>query len=334
MLAELPSRKPRLFSAVKPSGRLHLGNYLGAVRNWIALQDRYQCVFGIVDYHAITIPQKPQDLARNSWDMVLDLLALGVDPKKSLLVMQSDVPAHTALGWIFNTITPVSWLDRLPPYREQIAKNPQHNQMGILGYPVLMAADILLYKAEAVPVGEDQLPHIDLTNEIAKKFNRLFGKTFEPVKALLTPGERIMSLQDPKKKMAKSGGDTISLADSPDEIREKIKKAVTDSGKDVAYSPGAKPALSNLLTIHKELSGKDFKDLAAMYGTKGYAGFKQDLGELIVEHLSSFRKRRRELEQDPSYARRVLQESKERAGSIAQHVLDEVMTKMGFLRMR
>src|SRR3990167_7545164 len=247
----------KVFSGIRPSGKLHLGNYLGAIKNWIELQDKAdQAIFAVVDYHGITTPYDPKTYQRQIMDVVLDYLAAGIDPSKALLIRQSKIPQHTELAWLFNTIASVGWLDRLPTYLEQLEKTKVNN-MGLLDYPVLMASDILIYRSNLVPVGEDQLPHIDLTNETAKRFNSNFGTFFEPVKPHIAEGARIMSLQDPTKKMSKTPHQTdpltaikkwsgfgvgrasddgcIFLVDEPDTIRTKIKKAVTDSGKEIKY---------------------------------------------------------------------------------------------------
>jgi tryptophanyl-tRNA synthetase len=304
----------RIFSGIRPSGKLHLGNYLGAIKNWIELQDKpdtERAIFAVVDYHGITTP---------------------FDPKKSLLIRQSKVPEHTELAWIFNTITPVSWLDRLPTYKEKLGETSgKYNHMGLLDYPVLMAADILLYKSNFVPVGEDQLPHIDLTNEIAKKFNSMFGKTFEPVKPHLATGARIMSLQDPAKKMSKTGDEGIGLSDSPDEIREKIKKAVTDSGHEIKFDLAGKPAISNLLTIYHLLSGKEMKDIENNYEGKNYAEFKNDLAEAVVNFLKPFQEKRKELSEDLVFVEDLLTESEEKAKEIAFKNLTEIKQRVGLL---
>ncbi len=323
----------RVFSGIRPSGRLHLGNYLGAIKNWIELQDKSdtgRAIFAVVDYHGITTPFDPKTYHQQVMDTVLDFLAAGINPKKSLLIRQSKVPEHTELAWIFNTITPVSWLDRLPTYREKLGETGgKYNHMGLLDYPVLMAADILLYKSNLVPVGEDQLPHIDLTNEIAKKFNSMFGQTFEPVKPHLAIGARIMSLQDPAKKMSKTGDEGIALSDSPDEIREKIKGAVTDSGKEIVFDPDKKPAISNLMTIHHLLSQNSIKEIEKKYGGKNYSEFKSDLAEVVVNFLKPFQEKRKELEGDLTYVENLLTESEEKARIIANSTLTEVKQKMG-----
>ncbi|MEK7154275.1 MAG: tryptophan--tRNA ligase [Patescibacteria group bacterium] len=325
----------RIFSGIRPSGKLHLGNYLGAIKNWIELQDKpdtERAIFAVVDYHGITTPFDPKTYHQQVVDAVLDFLAAGINPKKSLLIRQSKVPEHTELAWIFNTITPVSWLDRLPTYREKLGETGgKYNHMGLLDYPVLMAADILLYESNLVPVGEDQMPHIDLTNEIAKKFNSMFGQTFEPVKPHLATGARIMSLQDPAKKMSKTGDEGIALSDSTDEIRDKIKKAVTDSGNEIKFNPAGKPAISNLLTIYSLLSGKEVKEIEKDYDGKNYSEFKNDLAEVIVGFLKPFREKRKELSEDLTSVEDLLAESEEKAKKIASDNLEEIKQKMGLL---
>ncbi len=322
----------KIFSGIRPSGKLHLGNYLGAIKNWIELQNNAeQAIFAVVDYHGITTPFDPKTYREQILDVVIDYLAAGIDPEKAFLIRQSKVPQHTELAWIFNTITPVSWLDRLPTYKEQLEKSPKYNHMGLLDYPVLMAADILIYKSNLVPVGEDQMPHIDLTNEIAKKFNSMFGQTFEPVKTQLTEGARIMSLQDPTKKMSKTGDEGIALSDDPDTILSKIKRAVTDSGKEVVFNPNSKPAISNLITIYHLLSGKDVHEIEKMYENKSYVDFKADLGEVIVDFLKPFQEKYNELKKNPDQVEKILQNSEEKARELANSNLEEIKQKMGLL---
>jgi tryptophanyl-tRNA synthetase len=344
----------KVFSGIRPSGKLHLGNYLGAIKNWIELQNKAdQAIFMIADYHAITTPYDPKTYQQQIIDVVLDYLAAGIDPDKALLFRQSKVPQHTELAWLFNTITSVSWLDRLPTYKEQLNKTGINN-MGLLDYPVLMAADILIYKSNLVPVGEDQLSHIDVTNEIAKRFNSMFpgvghrplvgnsvGETFEPIKAHLAPGARIMSLQDPTKKMSKTpqsgkaaagqaGDDScILLADTPDEIRVKIKRAVTDSGKEIKYDEQSKPSISNLLTIYHLLSGKEIADIENKYEGKSYVDFKNDLAEVVVDFLQPFQEKRKEFENNPKTVLEILEKSECQARELADKTLNEVKEKMG-----
>lgn len=340
----------KVFSGIRPSGKLHLGNYLGAIKNWIELQNPpshkvsegaagpAQAIFAVVDYHGITTPYDPKAYKQQVMDVILDYLAAGVDPKKSLLVRQSKIKEHTELAWIFNTITPVGWLDRLPNYREKVLQVEQsgetnsksyQNNLALLAYPVLMAADILLYRSTLVPVGEDQLLHLNLANEIGSKFNHLFGEVFPNVKAHVAQGTRIMSLQDPTKKMSKTGDDGIALSDEPDIIRAKFKKSATDSGKEVVFNEEAKPGISNLLTIYSSLSAKDIKDIERNYEGKGYVEFKNDLAEVVVNFLKPFQDRRRELEKDMQYVESVLEKSEEAAIAIAEKTMKEVKDKMG-----
>ncbi|MBI2674517.1 MAG: tryptophan--tRNA ligase [Candidatus Yanofskybacteria bacterium] len=351
--------KLKVFSGIRPSGKLHLGNYLGAIKNWMELQDPpshkasegtakpAQVIFMVADYHAITTPYDPKTYQQQIMDVVLDYLAAGIDPDKALLIRQSKVPQHTELAWLFNTVTPVSWLDRLPTYKEQLAKAPKYNHVGLLDYPVLMAADILIYKSNLVPVGEDQLPHIDLTNEIAKKFNSMFGEVFEPVKPHLAEGARIMSLKDPTQKMSKTpsassgqAGDEscIFLVDTPDIIRAKTKKAVTDSDKEVKYDEKEKPAISNLLTIYHLLSQDSIKkqvlsikEIENQYESKSYVDFKNDLAEVVVNFLQPFQAKRKEFEDDPKKVIQILESSEEKARQLADKTLTEVKEKMGLL---
>ena len=322
----------KIFSGIRPSGQLHLGNYLGAIKNWLKLQGEAEsAVFGIVDYHAITTPFEPEKLKNQVYDTALDFLAAGIDPKKSLLIRQSRVPQHTELAWIFNTITPVSWLNRLPTYQEQVEKSPKYNHMGLMDYPVLMAADILAYRANAVPVGEDQRPHIDLTNEIAKKFNHMFGETFEPVKPIISEDTaRIMSLQDPMNKMSKTGDEGIALSDSSDAIVEKIKKAVTDSGNEVKFDKKEKPAISNLLNIYSQLSDKKIGEIEQEYEGKTYSEFKAGLTEVINGFLHKFQQKRAEIEENME-VELILTESEKNAIITTGKTLKIVKQQMGLI---
>lgn len=321
----------RIFSGIRPSGKLQLGNYLGAIKNWVELQKKAdQVIFSVVDYHGITTPFNPKTYQRQIMDTALDFLAAGIDPNKALLIRQSKVPQHTELAWIFNTITPVSWLDRLPTYKEQVEKTGINN-MGLLDYPVLMAADILIYKSNLVPVGEDQLPHIDLTNEIAKRFNSDYGQTFEPVKPYLNAGARIMSLDDPTKKMSKTGDESIDLSDDADTVRAKIKKATTDSGKEIVYDEDKKPGIANLMNIYSLLDPdtKDVKQIEDMYRGKSYVDFKNDLAEVIINFLKPFQERRKEFETNVDQVETILTNSETKAKLLAGSTLEEVKERMG-----
>lgn len=334
-----------IFSGIRPSGRLHLGNYLGAIKNWVALQDKHECIFAIVDYHAITTPFEAKELRHNIREIALDYLAVGLDPKKAALVLQSLVPEHLELAWIFSCISPLSWFEKVPTFKEKIAQHPDYVNLGLLAYPALMAADILIYKADLVPVGEDQLPHIELANKIGRRFNRMFdlsspnlltkreGKvrtteTFPIVKPLLTPAARIMSLKDPRKKMSKTDDDGIALSDSPDEVRRKIKTAVTDSGREILAREN-KPALANLLTIYSEVSGAPILKLEKKYKDKGYGDFKKGLAEEIIKFLEPIQNQRKIFEKKKGYAEQALAAGAARIRPLAQKNLAEVKKKMG-----
>lgn len=338
----------KVFSGVRPSGKLHLGNYLGAIKSWIELQDKSdQTIFGIVDYHAITTPYDPKNFKDRVMDTVIDYLAVGIDPKKSLLIRQSRIIQHTDLAWILSTITPISWLDRLPNYREKIDQVEHSsseraksyiNNTSLLTYPVLMAADILLYKSNLVPVGDDQKQHIDLTNEIGSKFNHLFGETFPNVKAHMAQGARIMSLQDPTRKMSKTptssseqaGDDCIFLSDDPDTVTQKIKRATTDSGNEIKFDEKNKSGISNLLTIYALLSGKSITELEKKYEGKTYVDFKKELAEMVVESLKPIQDRRRKFASDRAEIKSILELSEEKAIAIAAQTMKEIHEKMGF----
>jgi len=319
----------KIFSGIRSSGQLHLGNYLGAIKNWIDLQDQAeQAVYAVVDYHGITTPYDPKTYQDQVLDTVISFLAAGINPEKSILIRQSKLPQHTELAWLFNTITPVSWVDRLPTYREQLEKTKVNN-LGLLNYPVLMAADILLYKSDMVPVGEDQLPHIDLTNEIAKRFNSTFGQTFSPVKPYIKEGARIMSLQDPSKKMSKTGDEGIGLLDDADTIRSKIKRATTDSGKEIKFDEKEKPGISNLLTIYSLLTNKSISELEQSSEGKTYVDFKNNVAEIVVAFLKPFQEKYTELKNNPDHVFDLLSKSEEKARIIASTNLAEIKEKMG-----
>jgi tryptophanyl-tRNA synthetase len=328
----------RIFSGMRPSGKLHLGNYIGAIKNWIELQDSADlAIFGVVDLHGITTPYEPSSFQTNVDDVILDYLAAGINPDKSLLVRQSRIPQHTQLMWLLSTITPVGWLERLPNWREKVEQvealgdrgASYQNNLGLLSYPVLMAADILLYKSDLVPVGEDQVVHIELANEVASKFNHLFGDTFPKVKPHLADGARIMSLQDPTKKMSKTGDDGIALTDDADTVRGKIKRAVTDSGNEIRFDEAAKPAISNLLTLYSVLTATSIADLESRYAGVAYSAFKSELGDAVVAFLEPLQTRRAALAADPKRVQDILTSSEERARTIASEHLDEILGRMG-----
>jgi len=321
----------RVFSGVRPSGRLHLGNYLGAVKSWLELQNTNECIFAVVDYHGITTPFEPKSLQKQIREVVMDYLAAGLDPDKAKIIVQSQVPEHTELAWILGTITPISWLERIPTFKEKRTDHPEYINLGLLAYPVLMAADILIYHAQKVPVGEDQLPHIEMTNQIAKRFKTMFGYEFPKVEAVLSKGPRIMSLSNPLKKMSKTGDESIALSDSPEQIRERIGKAVTDTGP-VAGKDFMSPGVKNLFILMEIFSTfQTFKKFREQHkkGIIKYEQMKKQLAEDIIKSLESVRKRRLELEKDPKYIDKVLFEGAEFARPLAQETLREVKKAMG-----
>jgi len=328
-------RRPRVFSGTQPTGALHLGNYLGAIRNYVAMQETHDCIYCVVDLHAITLRQGRAELRRNTMDVANMFLACGVDPDRSIVIVQSHVPQHSELAWILNTVAYMGELSRMTQFKDKTAGGERESiGVGIFDYPVLMAADILLYRADAVPVGEDQKQHVELTRDLAERFNNAFGKTFvvpEPV--IRADAARVMGLDDPTKKMSKSAGSEynfIALMDAPDVVRRKIKRAVTDSGTDVR--PGDdKPALTNLLTIYSAMSGEPVETIVARYSGGGYADFKNDLGEVVVNALAPFQARMRELEADPSYTLGVLKAGAERAEAIAQRTLAKAHERVGLV---
>jgi len=324
-----------VFSGSQPSGTLHLGNYLGAIRNYVAMQDTHDCIYCVVDLHAITVRQVRAELRRNTIDVANAYLAAGVDPEHSIVFVQSHVPAHTELMWILNTVTYMGELRRMTQFKDKTAgAEGESIGVGLFDYPVLMAADILLYRADAVPVGEDQKQHVELTRDVAERFNKAFGKTFvvpEPI--IRSEGRRVMSLDDPAKKMSKSAGSEnsyIGLMDAPDVIRRKIRRAVTDSGTEVRGGPD-KPALTNLLDIYSILSGASALEIEQRYDGKGYADFKVDLAEVVVETLEPIQARIRELEADKSYTLDVLKTGAERAEAIAERTLAKVRERVGLV---
>jgi len=321
----------RVFSGIRPTGELHIGNYLGAIKQWVKLQDENECFFCIVDYHAITTPFKPEEMKRNIFDTLIAYLAAGLDPKKCTIFVQSHVKEHTELAWILGTITPLGDLKRMTQFKEKSKKHPEYVNAGLLNYPLLMAADILLYKTDLVPVGKDQVQHVELTREIARRFNKMFGKVFKEPKVLLSEGEKIMSLQNPKKKMSKTDDPKgcILLFDEPEEIEKKVMRAVTDPGREIKYDPVKKPGISNLLKIYSLFTEKPIKELEEKYKGKGYEQFKKDLAKILIEKLEIFRKRKRELEKREVYLKEILKKGAERAEKIAKLTMKEVREKMG-----
>ena len=343
----------RIFSGIRPTGELHIGNYLGAIKQWLELQEKNECVFCVVDLHAITTPYDSEKLQKNILELAAAYLAAGLQPEKCIFFVQSQIKEHSELAWLLGTITPLGELQRMTQFKEKSKKHPEYINAGLLNYPLLMAADILLYQTDLVPVGRDQRQHVELTREIARKFNKKFGKVFvEPSCLLPKFGEKIMSLQNPKKKMSKSDNPAgcISLFEEPEVIQKKIAAAVTDTGKSVRYDPEKKPGISNLLTIYSlftqarqsrakgedetlvsSTGGKSIKDLEKKFKSKGYAEFKKSLTELLINSLEPFRRKRKELILREVYVKEILEQGKRRAQIIAQSTMQEVKKKMGLI---
>ena len=322
----------RVFSGIQPTGDIHIGNYLGAIKQWVELQQNYECIFCIVDLHALTAPYDPKTLKKLILEKAITYLAAGIDPEKSIIFVQSQIPEHTELTWLLNTVTPVGDLTRMTQYKEKSKKFKQNLNAGLLNYPILMAADILLYQTDIVPVGEDQKQHVELTRTIARKFNQRFGQTFKvPEVRLPKTGARIMSLTNPTKKMSKTDKPEsyIGLFDTPEQIKEKIMKAVTDTGKVIKYDLKKKPGISNLLTIYSLLSGKTIKELEKKFKGRGYAEFKKSLTELVIDSLEPFHRKRKELLSREVYVREILEQGRKRAQILAHSTIQEVRKKMG-----
>ncbi len=323
----------RIFSGIQPSGNLHLGNYLGAIQNWVKLQDEFESIFCVVDLHAITVPQDPESLRRKTIEIAKIYLASGIDPKKSAIFVQSHVAEHSELAWILNTIAKMPELEKMTQFKDKSQKEGKESaSVGLFDYPVLMAADILLYNTEVVPVGEDQLQHIEITRTLANRFNKKFGDTFIiPEHFVKKEGMRIMGLDDASKKMsksAKSEHNYIALTDSEEIIRKKIKKAVTDSGSEIVYRDD-KPALKNLINIYSLLSDKSTGDIEKMYVGHGYGDFKNDLADVVINFLKPLQEKIAAISDDEVL--QILQAGAAKVRPIAQQKLTEVKKRVGFI---
>lgn len=324
--------KPVLVSGIQPSGRLHIGNYLGALRNFVELQNfgKYDCYFFIADLHSITEAFEPKEKKAQILELVADYFAAGIDPKKSVIFQQSQIVAHSELTWILNTIAPMGELERMTQFKDKSTRQSANVNMGLFDYPVLMAADILLYNAGFVPVGDDQIQHLELTRSLARKFNTKFGQTFIEPKDLLTKTARVMSLKDPSKKMSKSQPEScLFLDDSPEDIRAKIARATTDSESKIGYEPKSRPGLANLLEIYAALQEKDPKNVAHEFQDKSYAEFKADLANLIVERFTDFRAKKKALMEKPEALVKIVNAGSAKAAKVAEKKMAEVREKIG-----
>ncbi|WP_213526920.1 tryptophan--tRNA ligase [Paenibacillus sp. J31TS4] len=323
----------RVLSGIQPSGTLTLGNYIGAIKNFVELQETHQCFFMVVDLHAITVPQEPAALRENSEAVAALYLAAGIDPAKASIFLQSHVPAHAELGWLMTTLAYMGELERMTQFKDK-AEGKDSVGAGLFVYPTLMAADILLYNADLVPVGDDQKQHLELTRDLAHRFNQRYGEMFRvPEVYLPEVGARIMSLDDASKKMSKSSptpGSYIALLDEPDVIRKKISRAVTDSGREVKYDEANKREVSNLMSIYSQCSGLSLQEIEAKYEGQGYGPFKKDLAEQVVATLEPLQARYREIRASGEVAD-VLRKGASEAEEVASGIVRQAKEKMGFL---
>ena len=324
--------RKRVFSGIQPTGNIHIGNYLGAIRHWVAAQVEFENIFSIVDLHAITIPQDPKVLKTKIREVSTLIFAAGIDPKHSAVFVQSDISAHAEMAWILNCFTPMGWMNSMTQFKEKSEEQKKEVSVGLFDYPALMAADILLYKTDFVPVGNDQKQHVELTRDVAQRFNSIYGETFKlPEPIINEVGARIMGLDNPMKKMSKSEtqpNHTINLLDSPDDIRLKIMRATTDSDGEIVFDENRK-GIYNLLTIFELFTGFKRSDIEARFEGKGYADFKRELAEVIIEKLRPLQSRYHELIIDPIYVDSLLNDGASRVRPIAEKMLNEVKAKVG-----
>ncbi|MDE2149952.1 MAG: tryptophan--tRNA ligase [Gammaproteobacteria bacterium] len=329
------AKRPAVLSGIQPSGHLTLGNYLGAIRNWLPLHASHDCYYMLVDLHAITVRQDPRLLRERCYEFLALYIACGLDPAKNVLFVQSHVAAHARLAWVLNCYTQLGELNRMTQFKDKTAKNADNLNAGLFDYPVLMAADILLYDADAVPVGDDQKQHLELTRDVAIRFNNLYGPVFTVPEPMIPPvGARIMGLQDPTAKMSKSDDaptNAVYLLDPPQVIERKIKRAVTDPGSEVRYNPTTKAGVSNLMSILAAVSGQSFDSIAATYDGGGYGRFKQAVADAVVACLEPVQARYRELREDLPQLQRVLRDGAARAAAHADRTLARVHEALGFV---
>ena len=325
--------RKRVLSGIQPSGEPHIGNLIGAIAHWVADQEKYENYFCIVDQHAITVDYDPEVLRANTRLMAAVLLAAGIDPERSVLFVQSHVPEHTELTWLLTCVTPMGWLQRMTQFKDKAGGRDEAIGTGLFAYPVLMAADILIYQADAVPVGEDQKQHVELARDIANRFNNRFGKVFTAPEPLIRPvGGRVMGLDDPTRKMSKSETGkyhAIGLLDDPKVIRRKLARAVTDSERDIVFNP-QRPGLFNLLTIYQALSGRSEEEIEARFQGKGYGDLKGELADLVIESLAPLQEKYREITADPHYLDGILEQGAGKASPVVERTMDRVRAVMGF----
>ena len=327
--------KQVIFSGIQPSGSLHLGNYLGAIKNWVSLADEYNCYYCIVDMHSITVRQEPAELRKRALMQLAQYVACGLDPKENTLFIQSHVHEHAELGWVLNCYTMFGELSRMTQFKDKSAKHAENINGGLFTYPTLMAADILLYQTDKVPVGEDQKQHVELSRDIAIRFNNLYGETFKvPEPFIPKVGARIMGLSDPKSKMSKSDPQgCVFLMDSPDEIARKFKRAITDSDSEncVRFAPEEKAGVANLMNIYSSVTGKSFEEIENEFAGKGYGVFKPAVGEAVIETLRPIREEAERILADKAYLQSIYTEGAQKASYTARKTLRKVYKKLGFV---
>lgn len=331
---ETPEKKKRIFSAIQPSGTITLGNYLGALRNWVKLQDDYNCIFAVADLHAITVRQDPKVFRQNILNAYALLLACGIDPEKSMFFIQSHVHTHAELAWLLNCYTQFGELSRMTQFKDKSQKHADNVNAGLFTYPSLMAADILLYQADLVPVGADQKQHLELSRNIAERFNGIYGKTFTvPEPYIAKVGARVMSLQDPTRKMSKSDENAnswVAVLDKPETIMKKFKRAITDSDAKVCVGEG-KDGINNLIGIMSAVTGKTADEITAEFEGKGYGDFKTTVGEAVIEELRPIQERFDRYIKDKAYLEEQYRKGAEFALRISQRTLDKALKKIGYL---
>ena len=336
-MSEQAERRKRILSGIQPTGTFTLGNYIGAVRNWAKLQDEFDCLYMVADLHALTVRQVPAELRRHTREAAAMLLAAGIDPKQSLLFVQSHVPAHTQLNWILCCNAQFGELSRMTQFKDKSAKHPDNVNGGLFTYPALMAADILIYNADLVPVGQDQTQHLELARNVAQRFNNAYSPTFTLPEGYVTKeGAKIMSLAEPTRKMSKSDTNQNSfvlMTDDKDTILRKFKRAVTDSEGVVRYDPAEKPGVSNLMCIYNVFTGKSLDEIAAEFSGKGYGDFKQAVGEAVADALASIQGEYSRILADTAYVDGVLKEGAQGASRLADRMVQKVYKKVGLLSL-
>ena len=325
--------KKIIFSGVQPSGNLTLGNYLGAIKNWVDIQKDYNCIYSMMDLHTITVRQTPADIRRRTLEVLALYIACGINPEETILFIQSHNPAHAELGWVLNCYTYMGELQRMTQFKDKSARHAENINAGLFTYPVLMAADILLYQTDYVPVGKDQMQHIEICRDIAQRFNSLYGDVFKIPEGMLSKsGAKIMSLQEPEKKMSKSDPNEnafIAILDDPDTIRRKLKRAVTDSQTEIRLSED-KPGVSNLLSIYAAVTGQTPEQAEAYFAGKNYGTLKSEVADAVVAELEPLQKRYKEIRADKAYLNEVISEGSEKAARTAFKTLAKVQRKVGF----